>query len=176
MIENSSRRLRLVEMTPRAMSALAAGDTAAASAEAGITLPEHFVGDDLRGLWHHRAKLHETAPDRPQGRVWAVVSEPEGTVVGHGGFHGPTDDEGTIEISYSVDPSARRQGWGKVIATELLHRAADEGATTVRASVAPDNTASLAVINALGFHRTGEQWDEEDGHELVFERPTPNRP
>ncbi|MBA8956907.1 GNAT family N-acetyltransferase [Actinomadura namibiensis] len=170
MIKNSSRRMRLVEMTPQAMSALAAGDTATASAEAGVPLTEHFVGDGLRALWRYRAGLRETAPDRPQGRVWAVVSEPEGVVVGHGGFQAPPDDEGTIEISYSVDPAARRQGWGKVIATELLHRAADEGARTVRASVAPDNTASLAVITALGFHRTGERWDEEDGRELVFER------
>ncbi|MFF5260370.1 GNAT family N-acetyltransferase [Actinomadura viridis] len=167
---------RLVEMTPSAMSALAVGDIPAASAELGVSLTEHFVGDDLRYLWRYRVALRATAPDQPQGRVWAVVSEPDGEVVGHGGFQTPASDQGTIEISYSVAPAARRRGWGKAIATELLHRAADEGARTVRAAVSPDNTASLAIISAIGFHRTGEQWDEKDGRELVFERPITDRP
>jgi len=42
------------------------------------------------------------------------------------------------------------------------------------ASVAPDNLASLAIVRKLGFVQTGEQWDDEDGLELVWEsgRPT----
>jgi RimJ/RimL family protein N-acetyltransferase len=168
----STQVFRLVEISPPAMSALAAGDVPAASAELSVSLTEHFVGDDLRGLWSYRVEHRRT--DRLQGRVWAVVSEPDATVVGHGGFHAPPDDQGTIEITYSVAPAARGQGWGRAIATELLHRAADEGARTVRASVSPDNTASLAIITAVGFHRTGEQWDEKDGRELVFERPVPD--
>jgi ribosomal-protein-alanine N-acetyltransferase len=37
------------------------------------------------------------------------------------------------------------------------------------ASVAPDNQASLSAVRELGFVKTGKQWDEEDGLELVFE-------
>jgi RimJ/RimL family protein N-acetyltransferase len=37
------------------------------------------------------------------------------------------------------------------------------------ASVAPTNDPSLAIVRKLGFVQTGEQWDEEDGLELVFE-------
>jgi RimJ/RimL family protein N-acetyltransferase len=55
---------------------------------------------------------------------------------------------------------------------ELLRRAATEpGVTTVRATISPDNAASLATITRFGFTRNGEQWDEEDGLELIFERP-----
>jgi RimJ/RimL family protein N-acetyltransferase len=36
-------------------------------------------------------------------------------------------------------------------------------------SVAPDNEPSLAIIHKLGFVRTGEHIDEEDGLEHVFE-------
>ncbi|WP_171165754.1 hypothetical protein [Streptomyces sp. I05A-00742] len=31
--------------------------------------------------------------------------------------------------------------------------------------------ASLATISGFGFVEVGEQWDEEDGRELVFEVP-----
>ena len=37
------------------------------------------------------------------------------------------------------------------------------------ASVAPANAPSLAIVRKLGFVQTGDQWDEEDGLELVFE-------
>jgi len=40
----------------------------------------------------------------------------------------------------------------------------------VRASISPDNVASLATIAGFGFVRAGEQWDAEDGLELLFER------
>ena len=38
-----------------------------------------------------------------------------------------------------------------------------------RASVAPDNERSLNLIGKLGFVHTGEQWDPDDGRELVYE-------
>ena len=40
----------------------------------------------------------------------------------------------------------------------------------VRATVSPDNAASLAVIRNGRFVHVGEQWDDEDGLELVFEK------
>jgi RimJ/RimL family protein N-acetyltransferase len=42
---------------------------------------------------------------------------------------------------------------------------------TVRASVSPDNAGSLATIEPYGFVQVGEQMDEIDGLELIFERP-----
>jgi len=94
-----------------------------------------------------------------------------GQVVGHGGFHGPPDDEGTVEVAYSVDPVWRRRGYAKAILAALLERAGAEPAVrAVRASIRPDNVASLATIKGFGFRKVGEQWDPEDGLEWVFRR------
>ncbi|AJC61817.1 hypothetical protein GZL_09299 [Streptomyces sp. 769] len=96
----------------------------------------------------------------------------QGLVVGHAGFHGPPDEVGMVEIGYSVAPDFRRQGYARSTLIELLRRAAAEPAvTTVRATISPDNVASLATISGFGFVEVGEQWDEEDGPELVFEVP-----
>jgi RimJ/RimL family protein N-acetyltransferase len=55
--------------------------------------------------------------------------------------------------------------------TALLERAAaDPQVRAVRASIRPDNTASLATIAKFGFRKVGEQWDPEDGLEWVFRR------
>jgi [ribosomal protein S5]-alanine N-acetyltransferase len=41
------------------------------------------------------------------------------------------------------------------------------------ASVSPGNAPSLALVHSLGFRQVGEQIDEIDGLELVFECPLP---
>lgn len=77
-----------------------------------------------------------------------------------------------VEIGYSVAPDFRRQGYGRSALVELLRLAgAEPTVTTVRATIGPDNVASLATISGFGFVQVGEQWDEEDGLELVFEVP-----
>jgi len=49
-----------------------------------------------------------------------------------------------------------------------------------RASIAPDNVASLAVIGTFGFRQVGVQMDDIDGLELQFDLdgwpPRPDRP
>lgn len=154
------------------MTALLNGDLAAAGAAAGVALTDYFMTEEAMRLWRLRLDQLAHEPAHARWIVRAVVAEPEGTVVGHAGFHGAPDQTGTVEIAYSVDPAHRRQGYATAMLTALLHRAATEPRiTTVRATISPDNTASLATIAGYGFTRTGEQWDEEDGLELIFELP-----
>jgi len=41
----------------------------------------------------------------------------------------------------------------------------------VRLTIAPDNTASLRLARELAFVQVGQQWDEEDGQEIIYEMP-----
>lgn len=173
----SRQRVRFVALTGAAMVALRDGDLAGGSAMAGIALPAYFVADQARRLW--RRRIDQMAAD-PGSAPWiarAAVAEPDGTVVGYAGFHGPPDAAGMVEIGYSVAPEFRRQGYARAMVTELLRRAATEpGVSTVRATISPDNVASLATIAGFDFVEVGEQWDEEDGLEIIFEIPAGPEP
>jgi RimJ/RimL family protein N-acetyltransferase len=163
-------RIRFVQLSPETMSALIEGDLAAAGASAGVALSEYLVGE----AWLWRIRRDDIARD-PASAAWvarAVLDADTGAVVGHGGFHGPPDEAGTVEVAYSVDPRFRRRGYAKAILAALLERAAaDPGVRLVRASIRPDNVGSLATIAGFGFEKVGEQWDQEDGLEWVFTRP-----
>lgn len=159
--------LRFVELDGRVMAALLDGDPTAAE----VALTDYFLTDRACWLWRYR--LGQIAADPGNARWMARLALVDGTaVVGHAGFHGPPDAEGMVEIGYSVDPAFRRRGYARAALVELLRRAAAEpGVRTVRATIAPDNAASLATIAGFGFTGAGEQWDDEDGLELIFERP-----
>ena len=40
----------------------------------------------------------------------------------------------------------------------------------LRAAIAPDNERSINLVTKLGLVHIGEQWDEDDGRELIYER------
>ncbi|GAA3577573.1 GNAT family N-acetyltransferase [Kribbella ginsengisoli] len=167
----TTKQIRFVELSPTTMAALLADDLAAAGREAGVALTELFTNDESKWLWNYRIAQLEDDPEAQRWIVRAAVSEPEGVVIGHGGYHGPPDENGMVEVGYTVDAAYRRQGYAKAILTALIERAVEEpGVKIVRASISPTNSASLATIAGFGFLEAGEQWDEEDGLELLFER------
>lgn len=162
--------IRFVQLSPAVLTALIDGDLSAAAAAAGHPLSEFLASESW--LWEIRREQIARDPASADWIARAVVAEPEGVVVGHGGFHGPPDEHGTVEVAYSVDPLFRRRGYAKATLAALLERAdADPAVRVVRASISPGNTGSLATIAGFGFKKAGEQWDPEDGLEYVFLRP-----
>lgn len=162
--------IRFVELPPAALQALIESDLPAAGAAAGQELSEYILGE--KWLWEMRFEQIARDPASAEWIARAVVAEPEQVVIGHAGFHGPPDADGMVEVAYSVDPAYRRRGFAKEMLAALIARAeADPRVRVVRASISPENAASLATIAGFGFVQVGEQWDEEDGLELLFERP-----
>jgi RimJ/RimL family protein N-acetyltransferase len=75
-----------------------------------------------------------------------------------------------VEVGYAVLPEHRRRGYARAALAVLLDRARREPRVrVVRASIAPDNAASLAAALPFGFVAVGEQVDEVDGLEVVHE-------
>ena len=169
---STGRRVRIVHLTGPVFAALADGDLAAANAVSPVPLTAAFVSPEWRGVWRLR---HEQAQADPASAGWVtgvIWDEEQGVAVGRAGYHGPPDASGMVEIGYAVDPEHRRRGFARAALEALLERAAGEpDVRTVRVSISPDNTASWGLASQFGFTQVGEQWDDEDGLELVYEVP-----
>ncbi|MFC8503969.1 GNAT family N-acetyltransferase [Pedococcus sp. NPDC057267] len=159
-----------LELVPEAaMEAMLEGDLATASEAAGRPLPRFFLEE--KWLWRIRLVQARTSqPDAPW-LVRSAVVHPGGEVVGHAGFHGRPDTHGMVEVGYTVVPERRGRGHAHERMAALVEEArASGGVRVVRATISPGNVASLAVARRAGFSHVGEQWDDEDGLELVFEK------
>lgn len=95
----------------------------------------------------------------------------DGLVFGSIGFFGPpspaADEVPEVEIGYGLVADARGRGVATEAVRGLLAQA-DALGVRVRASVLPDNTASIRVLAKCGF--TDLRGGNEDG-ELVMARP-----
>lgn len=109
----------------------------------------------------------------PASAAWVtgvMWDEQRHLAVGRAGYHGPPDPVGMVEIGYAVDPAFRRRGYARAALEALLRRAADEPQVrTVRVTISPDNLASYELASQYGFVEVGQQWDNEDGLEIVYE-------
>lgn len=103
--------------------------------------------------------------------AWAATLE-DGTEIGSGGFGGRPTENRRLTVGYAVHEEHRGSGY----ATELLTLLTEWGLAlpeidVVRATIRPDNVASLRVAQKAGFVATGERIeDDEHGELLVFER------
>ena len=100
---------------------------------------------------------------------WAVLRSTQ-EVIGSSSFHGAPDENGMIEIGLGVETAFQRQGLGKEILQGMWGWVVNEpGVKVLRYTVSPTNTASIALVNSFGFDYVGQQEDEEDGPESIYE-------
>jgi len=170
-------RVEIVQLDPGALRGLADGDQPAAERTSPVPLSPYLAGPDCRRVWAIRA---EQVVGAPASAAWVtgIVWDPDRELaVGRAGFHGPPDADGMVEVGYSIDPQFRRQGYARAALRALLARAeAEPGVRTFRATVSPDNVASRDLVLAHGLVEVGEQWDDEDGLEIIYELPVDGAP
>lgn len=163
-------RVRIVHLGGPVFDALATGDLVAANAASPVPLSPYFAGPDCRGVWRMRSEQVRQDPASAAWVTGVIWDAHQQVAVGRAGYHGPPDSAGMVEIGYAVDPAYRRRGYARAALEALLHRAASEtGVRTVRVTISPDNTASYDLAAQYGFTAVGEQWDDEDGLEVIYE-------
>jgi ribosomal-protein-alanine N-acetyltransferase len=168
-------RLELVSMTPEFMEAVLAGRLVEAQGLLGVALPAEPIDEAVEHFLARRIRQLREEPDVQRWLARAIVRKEGGRVmIGNVGFHGQpgvnaAGNDRALEIGYGVQPEHRRKGYASEAVEGLLGWARTQGIDHFVASVAPDNEASLAIIRKLGFVRTGQHIDPEDGLEHVFE-------
>jgi RimJ/RimL family protein N-acetyltransferase len=162
--------VRIVHLTLPVFRALAVGDLAAANAASPVPLSAYFAGPEWRAVWQRRSKQVEEDPASAAWVTGVIWDERHQVAVGRAGYHGPPDPSGMVEIGYAVDPAYRRRGYARAALVALLERAAREPQVrTARVTISPDNVASYRLASQYGFTAVGEQWDDEDGLEIIYE-------
>jgi [ribosomal protein S5]-alanine N-acetyltransferase len=160
---------------PRLDLVLVSVEQVLSRAEGATPIPLPFVDPyDVLHPAHSpvRYRITQLRSD-PTVNPWLIrvaVERSTNVIVGLANFHDAPDERGMVEIGYRVNPDER----GHRYATEMAHlmwdvAAAHPSVVTLRATVAPDNVASLKIIEGAGLVHIGEQDDPEDGLELIYE-------
>ena len=91
-------------------------------------------------------------------------------VIGSISFHGVPDENGMMEIGLGIEVAFRGHGYAKEALLGMWRWvSAQPGVKTLRYTVSPTNIPSVAIINGFGFNHMGQQMDEIDGPEDIYE-------
>lgn len=115
------------------------------------------------------SRLKEEGPSVVGWYSWyAVRREEEGrssVLVGAGGYLGPPNEKGEVEIGFSVMPLSQGYGYATEMAKALVSNAfGDIRVRRILAHTTPHNVASVRVLAKSGFRRVSR--DHESGHDL----------
>jgi [ribosomal protein S5]-alanine N-acetyltransferase len=167
-----TERLRLVPYDPRWLLALI--DSADRfQAVSGLSpapgLRDFFVSGEVSAGFLESLRRARGADPWVHG--FAAVHRDSDTVIGGGGFKGPPDAGGVVEIAYAIVPGYEGRGYATEVAAGLLRFAsADARVSTLRAHTLPQHGASSRVLTKVGFGLAGEVVDPEDGPVWRWER------
>ena len=104
-----------------------------------------------------------------------IVLKESRVVIGSTSFHGAPDGEGMIEIGLGIEPAFQGKGYAKESLQAMWRWAVSfPEVRTLRYTVSPDNLPSIAVIKYFGFDHKGQQMDEIDGPEDIYEMSAEN--
>lgn len=120
---------------------------------------------DTAAIKHFRDRLREN-PDAVGWYGWYALLRPRSeeprTLIGAGGFFGPPNADGLLEIGYSVVPAFEGQGYATELVRALVNDAFATGAIRqIIAHTTKENYGSVIVLERSGFHvaRLGQDSD-----------------
>lgn len=169
-----SPRLVLPHLSLADMERLLAGEVEAVARRLGADLSEEWRRA-IEPLLRIRVPQLRPEPELAPWILRAILLADGQTgtarpAIGFINFHDAPRDRGWVEVGYAIGPAWRRRGYATEAVRALLGWAYAHGVGRFRASISPDNEPSMALVARLGFAWTGEQWDPDDGYELVYER------
>ena len=147
-------------------------DDAPLLAGTGFTNPLRVL-IDFQGPLAWRVPQVKTDPACNKWFVRWIVLKVKQEVIGSTSFHGAPDSDGMVEIGLGIETEYQNQGFAKEALLGMWRWALTfPEVKTFRYTVSPDNASSIAVIKFFGFEFKGQQMDEIDGPEDIYEITT----
>lgn len=127
-----------------------------------------FTGENLPRT--NRLADVKAHPENIRWYYRMIVDRERNLAVGSVSFHAAPDERGMIEIGIGIAEPERGNGFASEAITGMWDWASQQpNVKFLRYTVSPNNVESIAIIKNFGFPLVGEQMDEEDGLELIYE-------
>lgn len=160
MLNIATSRLDVVTATPALLNAELESHSEFAALLGAIVPDDWPPGEyDRPAIEHFRSRLTEDPADA-DWYVWYALLRSGGpeatTVVGAGGFFGPPNAQGVVEIGYSIVSAFNGRGYATELVQALVKHAFQSGRVTrVVAHTTMDNIGSVRVLEKAGFGFVG---------------------
>jgi len=165
-----TNRLRLYTVLPSEYEVLAVDEADPKLwLDRGFSDPDKYFLNNPNPIKYRFPKVKQN-PEYAKYLLRVAVLKDNPIIIASAGFHDEPDSDGMIEIGFGVDKKYQGRGFGQ----ELLHGmwdwvVNDPKTKTLRYTVSPDNLISQHIIKKFGFIFKGQQIDEEDGPEDIYE-------
>ena len=127
-----------------------------------------YSGEELPRT--NRLKDVQENPENIRWYYRMIVDRERNLAVGSVSFHGAPDERGMVEIGIGIAEAEQGNGFASEALFGMWNWAIRQPQVKyLRYTVSPTNEPSMAIIKKFEFPQIGEQIDEEDGLELVFE-------
>ena len=135
----------------------------------GFSDPDKYFLNNPNPIKYRLPRIRQN-PEYAKYLLRVAVSKDNPIIIASAGFHDAPDSDGMIEIGFGVDKKHQSMGFGQ----EILHGmwswvVNDPQVKTLRYTVSPDNLISQHIIKKFDFVFKGQQIDDEDGPEDIYE-------
>lgn len=135
----------------------------------GFSDPDQYFLNNPNPIKYRLPRIRQN-PEYAKYLLRVAVLKYNPIIIGSAGFHDAPDSDGMIEIGFGVDKKYQGKGFGQELLNGMWSWVVnDPQVKTLRYTVSPDNLISQHIIKKLGFKHNGQQIDEEDGPEDIYE-------
>lgn len=163
-------RLTLVPFSLDLMRAAIAGKDRLAEL-LKVTIPASWPGSDLAEALPVFAQNMGKEPEAPTW-IGLIIHKTDNSLIGDMGFHGAPDENGAVEIGYSIAPEYRNQGYATEMVRALIHWAFQQPAIKIiTAETLKENTASIKVLTKAGMNclASEDEWLRWEIHKQTYQ-------
>jgi [ribosomal protein S5]-alanine N-acetyltransferase len=121
----------------------------------GVGVPDSWPGHDLAEALPVFVKNMEKDSSGPVWD-WLIIHKTDKVLIGDIGFMGGPNEEGAVEIGYSIVPEYRNQAYATEAVNSLIHWAFQkQEIKAITAKTLKDNSASIKVLIKAGMNCLG---------------------